>query len=61
MSFLLKFCLYETLCYINVFKKLFQSLTAPDIDSKITITRFDRTEEQNEELGLNDIKVDGYD
>lgn len=43
------------------FDLFFQSLTAPDIDPKITITRFDRTEEQNEELGLNDIKVDGYD
>ncbi|XP_050061958.1 zinc finger protein ZPR1 [Aphis gossypii] len=37
-----------------------QSLTPPDLDPKLTITRFDRTEEQNEELGLNDIKVDNY-
>jgi zinc finger protein len=37
-----------------------QSLTPPDLDPKLTITRFDRTEEQNEELGLNDINVDNY-
>jgi len=37
-----------------------QSLTPPDLDPKLTITRFDRTEEQNEELGLNDMKVDDY-
>ncbi|XP_050438434.1 zinc finger protein ZPR1 [Adelges cooleyi] len=37
-----------------------QSLTPPTLDPKLTITKFDRTEEQNEELGLNDMKVDGY-
>ncbi|XP_050530451.1 zinc finger protein ZPR1 [Daktulosphaira vitifoliae] len=37
-----------------------QSLTPPMLDSKLTIKKFDRTEEQNEELGLNDMKVDGY-
>ncbi|KAL5238137.1 hypothetical protein ACI65C_005547 [Semiaphis heraclei] len=37
-----------------------QSLTPPDLDPKLSIMRFDRTDEQNEELGLNDMKVDGY-
>ncbi|XP_025191238.1 zinc finger protein ZPR1 isoform X2 [Melanaphis sacchari] len=37
-----------------------QSLTPPDLDPKLKITRFDRTDEQNEELGLNDMKVDSY-
>lgn len=39
---------------------IFQSLTAPKLDPKLTITRFDRTADQNEELGLNDMKVDDY-
>lgn len=39
---------------------IFQSLTPPDLDPKLTITKFERTHEQNEELGLNDIKVDNY-
>lgn len=39
---------------------IFQSLNPPDLDPKLTITKFDRTEEQNEELGLNDMKVDEY-
>jgi len=43
--------------YISFF---FQSLTPPDLDPKLTIMRFDRTDEQNEELGINDMKVDGY-
>jgi len=43
-----------------IFFTFFQSLTPPDLDPKLTITRFDRTEEQNEELGLNDMKVDDY-
>lgn len=43
-----------------IFWFIFQSLTPPDLDPKLTIERFDRTEEQNEELGLNDMKVDGY-
>ncbi|VVC34773.1 Zinc finger, ZPR1-type [Cinara cedri] len=37
-----------------------QSLTPPDLDPKLTITKFDRTDEQNEELGLNDMKVEEY-
>ncbi|XP_025425040.1 zinc finger protein ZPR1 [Sipha flava] len=37
-----------------------QSLTPPDLDPKLTISKFDRTDEQNEELGLTDMKVEGY-
>ncbi|CCM00744.1 uncharacterized protein FIBRA_02784 [Fibroporia radiculosa] len=37
-----------------------QSLYAPDPDPNMTIEIYDRTWEQNEELGLNDMKVEGY-
>lgn len=37
-----------------------QNLYAPDPDPNMTIEMYDRTFEQNEELGLNDIKVEGY-
>ena len=38
-----------------------QSLYAPDPDPGLETEWYDRTFEQNEALGLNDIKVEGYD
>jgi len=37
-----------------------QSLYAPDPDPNMTTETYERTFEQNEELGLNDITVEGY-
>lgn len=37
-----------------------QNIYAPDIDPNMTIELYERTWEQNEELGLNDMKVEGY-
>ncbi|KAI1796591.1 zf-ZPR1-domain-containing protein [Ganoderma leucocontextum] len=37
-----------------------QSLYAPDPDPNMTIESYDRTWDQNEELGLNDMKVENY-
>lgn len=37
-----------------------QNLYAPDPDPNMTIEEYDRTWEQNEALGLNDMKVEGY-
>jgi len=37
-----------------------QNLYAPDPDPNMTIEFYDRSWEQNEELGLNDIKVENY-
>ncbi|KAI9834164.1 MAG: nucleolar zinc-finger protein [Phylliscum demangeonii] len=37
-----------------------QNLLAPEPDPQLTIEDYERTEEENEDLGLNDIKVDGY-
>lgn len=37
-----------------------QNIYAPDPDPNMTIETYERTWEQNEELGLNDIKVEGY-
>ncbi|KAF9003991.1 zf-ZPR1-domain-containing protein [Cyathus striatus] len=37
-----------------------QNIYAPDPDPNMTIVLYERTWEQNEELGLNDIKVEGY-
>jgi len=37
-----------------------QNLFAPDPDPAMTIESYERAWEQNEELGLNDMKVEGY-
>ncbi|KAH0569222.1 hypothetical protein GP486_000039 [Trichoglossum hirsutum] len=37
-----------------------QSLTSPDPDPRLTIEEYDRTEEEEEDLGLKDMKVEGY-
>ena len=37
-----------------------QNIYAPDPDPNMTIEMYDRTFEQNEELGLNDMKLEGY-
>lgn len=37
-----------------------QNLYAPDPDPNMTIEIYERSWEQNEELGLNDIRVEGY-
>ncbi|KJX94229.1 zinc finger protein zpr1 [Zymoseptoria brevis] len=37
-----------------------QSLTAPEPDPKIEVLDYERTEEEMEDLGLNDIKTEGY-
>lgn len=37
-----------------------QNLYAPDPDPNMEVTWYDRTFEMNEELGLNDIKVENY-
>merc|ERR1711962_1568664 len=37
------------------------SLCAPEPDPQLKITEYERSWEQNEELGLNDMNVDNYD
>ena len=37
-----------------------QNLYAPDPDPNMVTVIYERSWDQNEELGLNDIKVDGY-
>ena len=37
-----------------------QNLYAPDPDPNMTVELYERTEEQNESLGLNDMKTEGY-
>ena len=37
-----------------------QSLTAPEPDEQIKVTDYERTEEEEERLGLRDIKTEGY-
>ncbi|XP_072094380.1 zinc finger protein ZPR1 isoform X2 [Mobula birostris] len=37
-----------------------QNLYAPDPDPQMTIEKYERTFEQNEELGLNDMKTENY-
>jgi zinc finger protein len=40
--------------------KMFQNVYAPEEDPEMTIDHYDRSWNQNEELGLNDMKVEGY-
>ena len=37
-----------------------QNLCAPDPDPQLTIEDYERTEEEMEDLGLNDMKTEGY-
>lgn len=37
-----------------------QSLYAPDPDPQLSEESYDRSHEQNEELGLNDIQTENY-
>lgn len=37
-----------------------QNIYAPDPDPNMTIETYERSWEQNEELGLNDMKVESY-
>ena len=39
---------------------VFQNVYAPEEDPELTVERYTRTFEQNDELGLNDMKVEGY-
>lgn len=37
-----------------------QNIYAPDVDPNMTIQTYERTYDQNEDFGLNDIKVENY-
>ena len=37
-----------------------QNVHAPDADPEMTVTYYQRTAEQNEQLGLNDMKTENY-
>ena len=37
-----------------------QNLYSPDPDPQISIEDYERTDEENEDLGLNDVNVEGY-
>ena len=37
-----------------------QNVYAPDDDPELSIENYERTFEQNDDLGLNDMKVEGY-
>ena len=39
---------------------VFQSFHAPDPDPQLTVTHYERNEEHNEALGLNDMKTENY-
>ena len=38
----------------------FQNICAPDEDPEMTVEHYERSFAQNEMLGLNDIKTEGY-
>ena len=57
--FLFKICLCQTR-ELRSCCNIFQNLYAPDPDPNLTVERYTRTWEQDEELGLNDIKTENY-
>uniref|UniRef100_A0A8D0AGJ6 Zinc finger ZPR1-type domain-containing protein n=1 Tax=Sander lucioperca TaxID=283035 RepID=A0A8D0AGJ6_SANLU len=51
----------QGVCYtLKVKTNYVQNVYAPDPDPEITIEKYTRTFEQNEDLGLNDMKTEGY-
>ena len=48
------FCIMCVFCCV-------QSLTAPEPDDSLVVEDYERSFEQNEELGLNDMKTENYD
>lgn len=47
-------------CFFIVLSLHFQNLYAPEEDPELSVERYERRFEQNEELGLNDMKTEGY-
>lgn len=46
---------------LNLFSSLFlQNLYAPDPDPELEVVLYERTKEQNDELGISDMKTEGY-
>lgn len=45
--------------YLHI-DNVIQSFCTPDMDSQMKIDYYDRNFEQNEELGLNDMKTENY-
>ena len=39
---------------------IFQNLYAPDDDPEMKVEKYERTAEQNEELGINDMRTENY-
>lgn len=45
---------------LNLYFFTVQNVYAPDLDPEMTIEQYERTYEQNEDLGLNDMKTENY-
>lgn len=45
---------------LNLYFFTVQNVYAPDHDPEMTIEQYERTYEQNEDLGLNDMKTENY-
>ena len=61
---LLNICQGKLFCTIIIYDPLsnsyLQNIYAPDEDPNMTIEMYERTEEQNEDLGLNDMVLENY-
>ena len=49
--------LWSSVCYFLFF---LQNLYAPDTDPELEVVHYERTKEQNDELGISDMKTEGY-
>ena len=48
---------WSSVCYFLFF---LQNLYAPDTDPELEVVHYERTKEQNDELGISDMKTEGY-
>lgn len=46
--------------WIGYFPLLLQNVYAPEQDPEMTVEKYKRSFDQNEDLGLNDMKTEGY-
>uniref|UniRef100_A0A8C7YYT0 Zinc finger ZPR1-type domain-containing protein n=1 Tax=Oryzias sinensis TaxID=183150 RepID=A0A8C7YYT0_9TELE len=51
----------QGICYtLRIRTNYLQNVYAPEDDPEMTVEKYTRTFEQNEDLGLNDMKTEGY-
>ena len=53
-------CVCAHVSYLPLIHAWLQNVYAPDPDPELTVEHYERTHEQNDVLGLNEMKVENY-